>query len=214
LRSDLQECACLTRLLPEIRAGLVEPPPNVATTPDHKRRLIFDAVRRFLTRIGGPTGVLLALDDLQWAGPDALDLIATLAHDAATIPLRIVASYRDTEAPPGAPLSVVIDDLARDRLSTQLRLNALAIEEAEVLLRTMLKEIDAEAPVIDPIVRQVLRKAEGAPFFLVSWASLWAPHVSASGNRRREAVALSSIPAEWDPSRGGNHRHCNVPDFH
>ena len=82
----MQECAWLTQLLPEIHAGLVETASGVATTPDHERRLNFDAVRRFLTRIGGPAGVLLALHDLQWAGPDALDLIVTLAHDAATIP--------------------------------------------------------------------------------------------------------------------------------
>jgi transcriptional regulator with XRE-family HTH domain/tetratricopeptide (TPR) repeat protein len=170
LRNDLRECAWLARLLPEVHSGLIEIAPSVATTPDHERRLIFDAVRRFLIHIAGPTGVLLALDDLQWAGPDALDLIATLAHDAVTIPLRIVGTYRDTEAPPGAPLSVMMDDLARDRLLTRLRLNTLTIEEAEALLRAMLRGINAEATAIDPVVRQVLRKAEGAPFFLVSWA--------------------------------------------
>ncbi|HEX3271466.1 MAG TPA: AAA family ATPase [Ktedonobacterales bacterium] len=170
LRSDLQECAWLTRLLPEVHAGLVETAPGVATTPDHERRLIFDAVRRFLTRIGGPAGVLLALDDLQWAGPDALDLIATLAHDAATIPLRIVATYRDTESPRGEPLSTMVDDLARERLATHLRLNALAPDEADALLRAMLVGLDARPERFAPVVQQVLRRAEGAPFFLVSWA--------------------------------------------
>ncbi|HEY7092746.1 MAG TPA: AAA family ATPase [Ktedonobacterales bacterium] len=170
LRGDLQDCAWLTRLLPEIHAGLVETAPGVATTPDHERRLIFDAVRRFLTRIGGPAGVLLALDDLQWAGPDALDLIATLAHDAATIPLRIVATYRDTESPRGEPLSVMVDDLARERLATHVRLNALAADEAEALLRAMLVGLDARPERFAPVVQQVLRRAEGAPFFLVSWA--------------------------------------------
>jgi len=170
LRSDLQECAWLSRLLPEVHAGLVEAPPNVATTPDHERRLIFDAVRRFLTRIAGTAGLLLALDDLQWAGPDALDLIATLAHDAAAIPLRIVATYRDTEAPPGAPLAIMVDDLARNHLALHLRLSALAPDEAEDLLHGMLEGVVAGPEAIDPVVRQVLRRAGGAPFFLVSWA--------------------------------------------
>jgi transcriptional regulator with XRE-family HTH domain/tetratricopeptide (TPR) repeat protein len=170
LRNDLRECAWLVRLIPEVHAGLVEAPPTVATTPDHERRLIFDAVRRFLTRIAGPDGVLLALDDLQWAGPDALDLIATLAHDAATIPLRVVVTYRDTESPPGAPLSMMVDDLARDHLALHFRLSALAPDEAKDLLHGMLEGVAAGPERIDPVIRQVLRKAEGAPFFLVSWA--------------------------------------------
>jgi transcriptional regulator with XRE-family HTH domain len=158
LRQDLKECAWLARLLPEVHTGLVEAPPNVATTPDHERRLIFDAARRFLTRIAGPAGVLLALDDLQWVGTDALDLISTLAHDATTVPLRIVASYRDTEAPPATPLSVLVDDLARDHLMTHMQLNPLASDDAAVLLRAMLKSVTAAPDVVDPVAHQVLRR--------------------------------------------------------
>jgi tetratricopeptide (TPR) repeat protein/DNA-binding XRE family transcriptional regulator len=169
LRQDLRECAWLARLLPEVESGLIEPAPGGVTAPEHERRLIFDAVKRFLTQIAGPAGVLLALDDLQWAGADALDLIETLAR-AAALPLRIVATYRDTETLPGAPLAIMLADLARDRLATQLDLSALAPEEARELLRGMLDGIEASPEVIDPVVRQALRRAEGAPFFLVSWA--------------------------------------------
>ena len=35
------------------------------------------AVARFLANVAGPAGTLLVLDDLQWAGPDALDLLVS-----------------------------------------------------------------------------------------------------------------------------------------
>ena len=57
-------------------------------------------------------GTLLLLDDLQWAGPDALDLIATLIRSDSAVPLRVVGAYRDTEVQPQDPLAVLLADLA------------------------------------------------------------------------------------------------------
>ena len=38
------------------------------------------AVARYLANMAGPAGTLLVLDDLQWAGPDALDLLTALVE--------------------------------------------------------------------------------------------------------------------------------------
>jgi predicted ATPase len=46
--------------------------------------------------MAGPAGTLLILDDLQWAGPDALDLIHVLAQGLSAR-IRIVGAYRDTD---------------------------------------------------------------------------------------------------------------------
>ena len=45
---------------------------------DRERRLLFSAVSRYFRRVAGRAGTLLVLDDLQWAGEDALRLLATL----------------------------------------------------------------------------------------------------------------------------------------
>jgi predicted ATPase len=90
LRSALRGCAWLVRLLPELATGPIEPLPAWALAPAHERRLMFEAVVRLLTNVAGPAGVLLLLDDLQWAGSDALDLLGTLVRSAAEVPLRIV----------------------------------------------------------------------------------------------------------------------------
>lgn len=85
------------RLLPELAEGPIEPLPAGALPSDQERRLLFRAVERFLGNSAGPAGTLLLRDDLQWAGADALDLLATLVHAAAEIPLRVITAYRDTD---------------------------------------------------------------------------------------------------------------------
>src|SRR5207245_7927422 len=82
LRADLRGCAWLVRLLPELAEGPIEPLPGWTLAPEHERRLMFKAVQRFLANVAGPAGTLLVLDDLQWAGADALDLLATLVRAA------------------------------------------------------------------------------------------------------------------------------------
>ena len=106
--ADLRGCAWLVRLLPELAAGPIPPLPPWTLTPEQERRLMHEAVGRFLANVAGPAGTLLVLDDLQWAGADALDLLATLVRAArarARLPLRVVGAYRDTEVRPRDPLA-------------------------------------------------------------------------------------------------------------
>ena len=57
---------------------------------------MFAAVARYLGNIAGTAGTLLILDDLQWAGSDACDLLAALARSPTTAPLRLIGGYRNT----------------------------------------------------------------------------------------------------------------------
>lgn len=121
LRADLQGCAWLVRLLPELADGRIEPLPVLALPPDQERRLLFGAVRRFLANVGDLAGTLVLLDDLQWAGDDALALLTTLVRSAVPIPLRVVGAYRDTEVHPDHPLAVLLADRRCALLPAQLR---------------------------------------------------------------------------------------------
>ena len=110
-------------------AGLgIEPLPPWTVTPAQERRLVFGAAARYLANVAGPAGTLLLLDDLQWAGADALDLLAALLRSVAppTTP-RVVAAYRDTELRPGDPLADAMADLAHAGLVTRHRLAPLRL---------------------------------------------------------------------------------------
>ncbi len=164
-RIDLQGCAWLVRLLPELATGPLAPSPAGTLPPEQERRLMCAAVARYLRNVAGPSGTILVLDDLQWAGADALDLLTTVIHTAVDVPLRVIGAYRDTEVRQEDALFVVLADLATAGLVQQHTMRPLAPIAAGQLLDLhlgMRKDAEMRA--------QLLARAGGVPFFLVSCA--------------------------------------------
>jgi tetratricopeptide (TPR) repeat protein len=151
-------------LLPELAAGPIEPLPAWTLSPEQERRLLFNAVVRFVSNVAGPAGTLLVLDDLQWAGLDALDLLGTLVRGVPATPVAVIGAYRETEVQHGDALSVALADLAHAGLATHHALAPLSPEEAEQLLDSLL-EGSASA-----LRQRILQQAGGVPFFVVSCA--------------------------------------------
>jgi tetratricopeptide (TPR) repeat protein/DNA-binding XRE family transcriptional regulator len=166
LGADLQGCTWLVRLLPELAAGPIEPLPAWTLTPAQERRLTFSAVLRFLGNVAGPAGTLLLLDDLQWAGADALDLLNTLARSAGEARLRIVGAYRDAEVTSTDPLAALVGGLVQGRLVRHHFLAPLPSEESGRLLTMLLDGVDPGQGARD----RLIERAEGVPFFVVSCA--------------------------------------------
>jgi predicted ATPase/transcriptional regulator with XRE-family HTH domain len=199
VRGALQGCRWLVRVVPELMEIADAPLPLGVLAAQQERRLVFGAVIRFLTNVAGPEGALLILDDLQWAGGDALDLLATLARSAAGVPLRIVGAYRDTEVTPQDRLSVVLADLAHAGLARRLPLAPLARDKATELLHNLLA--DAEH---DPgLTERILERSEGVPFFLVSCAQ--ALQMGALDEHR-----AGNVP--WDVTQGIQQRLAALPE--
>jgi tetratricopeptide (TPR) repeat protein len=165
LRADLRGCGWLVRLLPELSGGQIEPLPAWTVSPEQERRLVFEAVARFLANVAGPSGTLLVLDDLQWTGPDALDLLAVLARGAVGTSLRVVGSYRDSEVTPLDPLAGLLAELAGADLLTRVALGPLAPDDAARLLDALLDGATDTSP---DVRQRALQRAGGTPFFLVS----------------------------------------------
>jgi tetratricopeptide (TPR) repeat protein len=165
LRADLQGCTWLVRLLPELAEQGLLPFPAIQVPPEQERRLLFAAVARYLTTIAGPAGTLLVLDDLQWAGADAIDLLLTLLR--ASPSLRVVGAYRATEVTTRDQLATMIADLAREGMVRQVELGPLAAEEAKLLLEAVLAGRSGSE---EAVIERVLERAGGVPFFLISCA--------------------------------------------
>lgn len=184
LRSDLQGCAWLVRLLPELAAAPIEPLPSWSLSADGEHRLMSQAIVRFLQNVGGPSGTLLVLDDLQWAGTDALDLLSLLARAAADASVRLIGAYRDTEVTSRHPLSGMLADLAQSGLARHVSLAPLSPDDTEALLEELLAGVR-----VSPTVRErTLRRTGGVPFFVVSCAQ--ALRLAA------ESAAADELP--WD----------------
>ena len=165
-RAGLHGCAWLVRLLPELARGPIEPLPAWQLSPEQERRLMFGAVERFLTNVAGSAGTLLVLDDLQWAGPDALDLLTALVWSARDTPLRVIGAYRDTELQPDTPLAALLADLAHATLATHCALQPLSASEMEQLLDHLLEQAGEDSAVLR---ERLPLQVGGVPFFLVSY---------------------------------------------
>ena len=132
--------------------------------PEQQRRLLVSSAGRLLRAVAGPAGTLLVLDDLHWAGPDAVDLLAALLAAAGSPPLRVIGVYRDSETQ--ARLGEFVADLARASLVRVLPLGPLTDADAGRLLLRLAPEGEQMPAVLSAIVR----RAGGVPFFLVSYA--------------------------------------------
>jgi predicted ATPase len=165
LRAELRGCAWLVRLLPGLANAPIAPLPSLPLTPEQDRRLMYGAVVRFLSNVAGPAGTLLVLDDLQWAGQDALALLAALVRSSSQGRLCMVGAYRDTEVQPRDPFSAMLADLAHAGLVTHHTPAPLAPEEARCLLDRLLEDVEGVGPARR---ERVLRRTGGVPSFMVS----------------------------------------------
>src|SRR6202011_4299657 len=74
----------------------------------------FEALADDLREAARAGGLLVVLDDLQWADAASLALLVHLARGVGRSRLMIVAMYRDTETTGRGALSSALSSLARE----------------------------------------------------------------------------------------------------
>jgi predicted ATPase/DNA-binding XRE family transcriptional regulator len=172
-RLDLQGCAWLARLLPELAESEVIPAPSWTLPPEQERRLMFAAAATLLRNVAGPQGTLLLLDDAQWAGTDALDLLAALLRGSAaesSTPVKAVVAFRDTEVEPTGVLATLLPDLTREGLAVRLALKPLDEAHSAELVEQLLLSAADDSGDRRAVKRQLVQRAGGVPYYLVSCA--------------------------------------------
>lgn len=101
-----------------------------------------------------PLPILLLLDDLQWARPESIALLRQLQEITSSLPLVILGTYRDDEAP-DLPQKIGSDNL--------LKLNRLAPSDIAKLSVSILGQNGYDPSLLSYLQRQT----EGNTFFLV-----------------------------------------------
>ena len=141
------------RPLGELRA---EP----AADPGAARLRLFDEVAGLLAGAAGERPVLLVLDDLHWADPATLRLLAHLAAAPEPAALLLVGTYRQTDLGRGHPLSALLADLRREPRAERIALDGLDAGATASLIGGWVG--DAEPG----LAARVLAETEGNPFFI------------------------------------------------
>lgn len=141
--------------------------------------------------LGAQRAVVLAFEDLHWADPASVDLLAYLAPRLADLPVLVVATFRPADVEIGRhPLRGLLGTLAQGNLPwSEIEPAPFGRAEAEACLR---RELGAGVPA--QLVDFVLRRTEGNPLFLLAMVH----HLVSSGAVERaggELRLVRSLPS-------------------
>jgi AAA ATPase domain len=156
-----------------------------ALTADASRFRLFEGVTGLLRVAAGTDGLVVVLDDLQWADEASLRLFGFAARGLFDEPVVLVGTYRDDEIGSDHPVLAVLAELAgRVR---HLHLSGLDADDLAVFARSRLAEIGA---VTSEQVGDLHRLTGGNPFFAREVLAL-----VGSGQRGRGSVVPAGVRA-------------------
>lgn len=161
-----------------------QPPPTEhlpAEIKAQERFLLFEAVTVHLTTTAAGTGLLVVLDDLQWADASSLRLLVHLVRAIDTARIAMVVTYRDTEIGHRQAVKQALGELARESPVTRLRLVGLTETQVAAQLAAA-----TGAPLPGDVVATVSRRSQGNPFFVGELAGV----LRGEGGGQDPALAL------------------------
>ena len=177
----------LARLLPELALSQ----PDHVPDPEQEKRHLFAALTRFFKEQAGRQPLLLVIEDLHWCDAISLEFLLSLSRACVAQPLLLLMTYRSDEVQPD--LQRFLAQLARARLSQELRLDPLSRDDVDAMLGAMFAlSVSEQAELLELIYPLT----EGNPFFveelltsLVSRGDLWSddgtwrrkPHLDTRG---------------------------------
>jgi predicted ATPase len=98
LQEDLpREAGPILRLVPTLIQRFPDMAEPAADSFDEDPPGLFDAVSQFLTKASARAPIVMALDDLQWAGRGTIEMLRHLVPAVASGHVLIVSAYREAE---------------------------------------------------------------------------------------------------------------------
>jgi DNA-binding winged helix-turn-helix (wHTH) protein/tetratricopeptide (TPR) repeat protein len=132
-----------------------------AASPGQQRFLLFDGVTRALLRESRRDPLLIAIEDVQWAGDSSLRMLEHLAYEIAGAAVLLVATVRDEPRPREHPVEQILPLLRRQPGCIELPLARLARRDVSALLEQVLGR--AAPP---DLTSELFAHSEGVPLFL------------------------------------------------
>ncbi|MGP7999232.1 MAG: helix-turn-helix transcriptional regulator [Streptosporangiaceae bacterium] len=180
-RLALDEPAVRAGTGPWARAASGPALPGDGEASSAQRFALFAAVRQHLTRAAEPSGLLLVLDDLQWADEASLVLLADLVRQLRGPRILLFATCRDAPRP-GHPASRTLLQLATDANTERIALHGLPAGPVGELLRAAGLAASPEQ------AADVHAETGGNPFLVREMAHMLA--------QRRDTAQRDTVPGE------------------
>jgi predicted ATPase/DNA-binding CsgD family transcriptional regulator len=152
--SSDDELASLRRVLTPILGGRSAEPAPPASVP----AAVDASLRIFRAFASASKGLLLVLEDIQWADEDTLEVLDRLSEELDTEPIIALVTVRDD---PGAALDLV-ESLAARRTARPIRLDRLSPDQSREMVRASVDVANLPAHLME----EVTARAEGVPFIV------------------------------------------------
>lgn len=154
----------VTAVIPELEI-ITGPPPPVPELPlleagNRFRRVFRQFVGAFAT---AEQPLVVFLDDAHWADQASLALCGDLMADPELRHALFIVAYRESDADPGDPVSILTDDLtAAGAPLTTLALSPLSRSAVRTFIADTLGGV---TPLVSELAAVIHRKTGGNPFF-------------------------------------------------
>ncbi len=156
--------AVITDLVPRAALVLGEMPPAPPIPFHETQARAHRVIGSFLDAHAQERPVVLVLDDLQWADPATLQLVADLLDHARTRRILIVGTYRDDALSPEDPLTSLTLEPGLAR--TTIQLQQLTIASVRQLLADTLGTTPQRVAELAVVVTE---KTGGNPYYLMQF---------------------------------------------
>ncbi|HVF15125.1 MAG TPA: BTAD domain-containing putative transcriptional regulator [Acidimicrobiales bacterium] len=159
----------LARLVPEAKELVESRESPPALDPGSARFRLYEAVVELLLLVATRHPLVVLVDDLHWADPLSVNLLAHLGERIEGAPILVVATYRSPGGEESGAISEILGRLAR--LRTVVRLTVPGLSPAEV------GQFMVQAGGFEPTAEQVATvhsRTEGNPFYVTELSRLLA----------------------------------------
>lgn len=162
-RRHLAEVASdLSRIAPEVAEFSADPESSDLIAADVEHRFaLFETTAGFFSAISADEGLVLILDDLHWADPASLRLLAHLVGSIREARLLIVGAYRPAELAEAMDRSELMAQVIGAPTTVHLELDGLSRSEVGEHLRAVM----GDSP-DDSLMDTVSRRTGGNPLFV------------------------------------------------
>jgi DNA-binding CsgD family transcriptional regulator len=121
-------------------------------------------IQRSLASAADDRPLVLILEDIHWADTESLSLLRSLARAVRTMPVMIIATYRDDELAPGNPLYDVLLPLVREAGAERIPLRRLGSPDIVNMISERYRLPDNDAGLL---ADELQRRTGGNPFYIV-----------------------------------------------
>src|SRR6266496_614753 len=187
----------LASLFPELIVRLGDLGVPSASPPEQARLRLYEAIGAFLEAIGTRHGLVLILDDLQWADSASLDLLCHLARRQSNARLLLLGAYRESEFALNPALARTVAELSRQRRLTTVTVGPLSAHEVDILASARLgASLSPEASAL------LYRQSEGNPFFAEELLHGWI-ETRALAHQHGQWLAMTPLDQALPPTLVG-----------